>query len=79
MWKDRYHGDPAIIGRAQMLNGVQHTIVGVAPEGFYGTFVGYAFSFWVPLSMQEVHQPGGYLLENGEAAELRGTPSSSPA
>ncbi|HXM70205.1 MAG TPA: ABC transporter permease, partial [Thermoanaerobaculia bacterium] len=38
-WKDRYGGDPAIIGRTQMLNGRQHTIVGVAPKGFYGTFV----------------------------------------
>src|SRR5436305_14841857 len=25
-WKDRYGGDPNIIGRTQMLNGVQHTI-----------------------------------------------------
>src|SRR5499427_10000451 len=24
-WKDRYQGDPAIIGKTQMLNGVQHT------------------------------------------------------
>jgi hypothetical protein len=42
-WKERYHSDPNIIGRIQMLNGVKHTIVGVAPEGFYGTFVGYSF------------------------------------
>ena len=49
-WTDRYRGDPAIIGRIQMLNGVKHTIIGVAPEGFTGTFVGYAFQFWVPAS-----------------------------
>src|SRR5262245_50003173 len=36
-WKDRYHSDPAIVGKAQMLNGLPHTIVGVAPQGFYGT------------------------------------------
>ncbi len=63
-WKDRYHGDPDIIGKTQMLNGVQHTIIGVAPEGFYGTFVGYSFQFWVPASMEEVFEPGGYKLEN---------------
>src|SRR5207248_6019981 len=48
----------------QMLNGVQHTIIGVAPEGFYGTFVGYSFQFWVPASMEELFEAGGYKLEN---------------
>ena len=52
MWKERFHGDPAIIGKTQMLNGMPHAIIGVAPEGFYGTFVGWAMQFWVPVSMQ---------------------------
>lgn len=42
-WRERYRGDPNIIGRTQLLNGVKHTIIGVAPQGFYGTFVGYSF------------------------------------
>ncbi len=41
-WKDRLNGDPNVIGTTQMLNGLPHTIVGVTPEGFYGTFVGYS-------------------------------------
>jgi predicted permease len=72
MWKERYRGDPAIIGRTQMLNGVVHTIVGVAPEGFYGTFVGYQFQFWAPASMQEVFDPGGYKLEDRGAPWVEG-------
>src|SRR4051794_25490450 len=40
-WQDRYDGDPNIIGRTQVLNGVQHMIIGVAPEKFHGTFIGY--------------------------------------
>lgn len=71
-WKERYGGDPAIIGRTQMLNGQQHTIVGVAPEGFYGTFVGYGFQFWVPTSMQERFTPGGYKLEDRGARWIEG-------
>ena len=63
-WKDRYQRDPAIIGRTQMLNGVQHAIIGVTPEGFNGTFVGYAFQFWVPASMEDNFEGGGYKLEN---------------
>ncbi len=71
-WKDRYNGDPAIIGRTQMLNGVKHTVIGVAPEGFYGTFVGYSFQFWVPASMQEVFDPGGYKLEDRSERWIEG-------
>src|SRR5947207_6966922 len=63
-WKDRYKGDPEIIGKTQFLNGVQHTIIGVAPEKFYGTFVGYAFNFWVPTSMQETFDSTGYHMED---------------
>src|SRR5437016_1730222 len=63
MWQDRFHGDPAIVGKTQVLGGLPHTIVGVAPRGFYGTFVGYAFQFWVPASMQPQFDAGVYKLE----------------
>lgn len=71
-WKDRYRGDPNIIGRTQMLNGVQHTIIGVAPEKFHGTFIGYSFSFWVPTSMQETFDTTGYKLEDRSARWIEG-------
>jgi predicted permease len=71
-WKDRYGLDPAIIGKSQMLNGVKHTIVGVAPEGFFGTFVGYSLQFWVPPSMEEVFGGGTYKLENRGARWIEG-------
>jgi macrolide transport system ATP-binding/permease protein len=64
LWKGRFKGDPQIIGKTQRLNGVLHTIVGVAPEGFYGTFVGWGMQFWVPTSMEEVFEAGGYKLED---------------
>ncbi len=71
-WKDRYGADANIIGKTQMLNGVKHTIIGVAPAGFYGTFVGYSFQFWVPASMEEVFDAGGYKLENRGARWIEG-------
>jgi predicted permease len=64
LWKERLHSDPDIIGKKQLLNGVPHTIVGVAPPGFYGTFVGYPMQFWVPVSMQEKFTGGSYKLED---------------
>jgi predicted permease len=71
-WKDRYHFDPNIIGRTQYMNGVQHTIIGVAPEKFHGTFVGYSFNFWVPTSMQETFDTTGYKLEDRGARWIEG-------
>jgi predicted permease len=67
LWQGRFKGDPQIIGKTQRLNGVLHTIVGVAPEGFYGTFVGWGMQFWVPTSMEEVFEAGGYKLEDRSA------------
>ncbi len=64
LWQGRFKGDPQIIGKTQRLNGVVHTIVGVTPEGFYGTFVGWRMQFWVPASMEEIFESGGYKLED---------------
>jgi len=72
MWRERFNGDPAILGKTQILNGLPHTIVGVAPEGFYGTFVGYAFQFWVPASMQAQFDAGLYKLEDRGARWIEG-------
>ena len=64
LWQGRFEGDPAIVGKTQRLNGVIHTIIGVAPEGFYGTFVGWGMNFWVPASMEDIFEAGGYKLED---------------
>src|SRR5467141_3322944 len=83
LWKGRFKGDPQIIGKTQRLNGVLHTIVGVMPEGFYGTFVGWAMQFWVPASMEEIFESGGYKLEDRGArwieAYLRLKPGATQA
>jgi predicted permease len=71
-WQDRYKGDPDIIGKTQVLDGVRHTIIGVAPEKFHGTFIGYSFNFWVPTSMQETFDSTGYKLEDRGARWIEG-------
>ncbi|HUG09691.1 MAG TPA: ABC transporter permease [Opitutaceae bacterium] len=35
VWKNRYSGDPGVVGRAVRLNGKPALIVGVMPEGFH--------------------------------------------
>ena len=70
-WKDRYKGDREVIGKTQSMNGVEHTIIGVAPEKFHGTFIGYSFNFWVPISMQETFGLS-YQLEDRTARLVEG-------
>lgn len=72
LWQEQFGSDPNIVGRAQRLNGLEHTIVGVAPKGFVGTFVGYAMQLWVPASMEENFENGGYKLEDRGARWIEG-------
>lgn len=65
LWQRRYKGDPSIVGQSQMLNRQMHSVIGVAPPGFYGTFVGRPMDFWVPVSMQERFSGGYYLEDRG--------------
>jgi predicted permease len=64
LWQTRFKGDREIIGKTQRFNNVVHTIIGVAPEGFYGTFVGRGIEFWVPASMLETFYAGNDKLED---------------
>ena len=34
LWRDRLGADPGVLGRPLVLNGAEHTIVGVLPEGY---------------------------------------------
>jgi predicted permease len=63
-WQTRFKTDPKIIGKTQRFDNVVHTIIGVAPEGFYGTFVGRSMEYWVPASMLEVFDGGSDRLDD---------------
>ncbi|HXT19929.1 MAG TPA: ABC transporter permease, partial [Thermoanaerobaculia bacterium] len=49
-WQRRLGGDPHVLGRVLRVQGVPFTVVGVAPPGFVGTFRGFGFDLWLPLS-----------------------------
>ena len=45
LWRQRYGGDPTVLGRSLLVDGVSHTIIGVMPESFdYPIGV----SMWLP-------------------------------
>jgi predicted permease len=57
-WQKRFGGRPDVIGQTIALNSGALTIVGVAPDWFYGETVGERPDLWVPLAMQAAVLPG---------------------
>ena len=53
LWRRRFGGDPALVGKDVILNGTPFTVVGIAPRGFGGTYYGFVFDIWVPAAMAE--------------------------
>ncbi|MGH9311946.1 MAG: ABC transporter permease [Vicinamibacterales bacterium] len=58
LWQRRFGGDPSIVGKTITLNRQPFAVVGVAAEGFTGTFLFGAPDMWVPMMMHDVMQPG---------------------
>ena len=48
LWRDRFHGDPATVGRTVRLNGTDHTVIGVLPASFHFTLLG-RIDVWRPI------------------------------
>ncbi len=51
-WRERFSADPQLIGRAVTLNGLPHTVIGIAPEGFgLGNFQPERAQVWTSLAV----------------------------
>jgi predicted permease len=57
MWRRRFGADPRVLGRAIMVNGVSHEIVGVLPGGFH--YPAPQTELWLPLALDEAHATVG--------------------
>jgi predicted permease len=60
IWRNRYGGDPHILGRMVRVNGVPSTVIGVMPEGFGFPSVS---GLWQPLAFA-----GPFLADRGARA-----------
>jgi predicted permease len=52
-WRRSFGARADVVGQTIQLNGHPYTIIGVMPEGFFGTRVGFTPDLWAPLSMTE--------------------------
>jgi predicted permease len=62
-WKRRFGGDPSAVGSRVKLNGLDYTIVGIAPPQFSGTEVIYTPEIFVPMAMEPQIEPGNNDLD----------------
>jgi putative ABC transport system permease protein len=58
LWKRRFGGDPAVVGKTIKLSGQDFTIVGIAPPDFrllisQGSFTGKPAELWMPLAFSQ--------------------------
>jgi len=61
-WQTRFGSDAAIVGKAVKFNGMDFTILGVLPRGFFGTELFYSPEVFFPMMMQKELEGGsGYL------------------
>jgi predicted permease len=51
-WKKRFNSDPSIVGRQIKMNGHSITVVGIAPEGFHGTYSLVDMQAYLPFGMR---------------------------
>jgi len=51
-WRNRFAGDPRIVGKTVRINSLSYSVLGVAPPEFHGTEVFYWPEIWVPMMMQ---------------------------
>jgi predicted permease len=65
LWQRRFAGDPSIVNKQVIINNTPITIIGVAPEGFIGSFLGVATAAWVPMAMQKEMMGGDTMNQRG--------------
>ena len=65
-WKTHFGGDPSVVGSKVSVDGHPMTIVGIAPEGFYGLFSLATVQAYMPLAMATIDSnPPDFMSNRG--------------
>ncbi|MGP8247159.1 MAG: ABC transporter permease [Bryobacteraceae bacterium] len=73
MWRDRFSGDPKVLGEVIRLNRRDLTIIGVAPAGFHGSMVGVVYDVWIPITMAGAMGTGSGTLNDRGTRDITST------
>jgi predicted permease len=65
LWRSRWQGDSAVVGRIVHVNRYPFTVIGVAPAAFHGSMPGEEAAIWVPAAMVgQILPTGGSMLRD---------------
>ena len=71
-WVSHYQRDPSAVGSTIRINRHLYTIIGVAPDGFYGSMPGFAFQLWPLATMHsQLNATGDWMLQDRKARIFR--------
>jgi predicted permease len=65
-WTQRFSRNRDVLGKTLFVNGIPHTIVGIASEGFEGVEPGASTDFWIPLTSRPELNAWGNPPEDGK-------------
>jgi predicted permease len=77
-WKQRFRGDPSIVGKVVRVNGQPMTIVGVAPEGFRGPYAFVDMQAYLPMGMTASNLSMRGTMRSREGASIRALGTVKP-
>lgn len=67
LWQRRFGSNPSLVNQTITLNGNPFTVIGVAPKGFGGMWVGLMPDVWVPMMMHAQVRPGEDQMDRASA------------
>lgn len=62
LWKRRFGGDPAVVGRVITLSGEPHEVIGVLPDGFRPIVASQTGEIWRPLRINTTSPSRGMIV-----------------
>ncbi|HUE24324.1 MAG TPA: ABC transporter permease [Bryobacteraceae bacterium] len=69
-WQKHFGGDPTVVGRIVKINGMDFTILGITPQGFFGTELFFKPDVFFPSMMQKQLEGGRGYLEDRDAGNF---------
>ena len=57
-WQKRFGKRPDVVGKSITIGNTVYTVIGVAPQDFFGVTVGQSPDLWIPLAMEKEISPG---------------------
>jgi predicted permease len=71
-WKNRFHLDPAVLGKRIFVEDVPFTIIGVTPRAFSGLQTGFNPDIWIPVAAEPLIVHPSRLASGGMGFALMG-------